>query len=501
MAVAAATAADHDHASLVPRGVVGRAGRFEDRRLLTAGLVISGGIVAGMFLESGTLMVVAAVAAFGAAIIFPSLGLVVLAFMGPLKPPPAIPAPGFTEILVVAILLGCVYRLPFSRARLRLSAPLLLLCAFVLYAFVQQLPDMATGYAGIRSHDVGYLFYQLLTGFGTIVAGGFVLRGRSPYPFLAALLISGTFAALLGIVTADSIPIAKLANLMPTADVASRAAGPFGNPNSFGQLLAYASVLAAGWFACTRSPRLRAGFVVVVGIMVYAMSLSLSRGAIAALLAGIVALAFTRSRALGLAAVGGALVLVIVGYPLFVELRLTTETGSASAAAAAELAASDAGRLSAVLAGPALFATSPIFGIGFGQYKYMSALVTDQGAGLVAHNWYGTVLAEMGLLGIALWILMLVAVARWLRLRPPHPRLIGFAMLGAVVVGCLFLEPPTSFQTSIVPTLVLTAALVADWTGHNEASGIEGHGWPAGRGQRPTAAHRPVAAAGRRMGS
>jgi len=491
------TAAAHGQASLVSSGLAGRAGVLEDGRLLLAGLAISGAIVAGMSFESGTLMVAAAFAAFVAGLFYPALGLVVLAFMGPLRPPPEIPAPGFNLILVAAILLGCVYRLPLSRTRLRASPPLLFLLAFVLYAFVQQLPDMAAGYAGIRAHDVGYLFFQMLTGLGTVVVAGFVLRGRSPYPFLVALLMSATFAAALGIVTADGVPHAALVNLQAPADVESRASGPFGNPNSFGQLLAYASVLAAGWFASTHSLRLRAGLLVAAGIMGFAVSISLSRGAAATLFAGLVVLAFTRSRALGFAAMGAALVLVVIGYPLFVEWRLTTEAGSASSAAVAELAASDEGRLSAVLAGPALFAMSPIFGIGFGQYKYLSALVTGTGEGLVAHNWYGTVLAEQGLLGIVLWMLMLVAVGVWLRSRPARPRSIGFVMLGAAIVGCLFREPPTSFQTSVLPTIVLTAALVGDWGGRPAVAGTEGQRTPARAAHRHDTVRRPVEAADR----
>ncbi len=453
-------------------------------------MAIAGGVVVGMFLESGTLMGVAAFAAFGAGIVNPALGLVILAFMGPLRPPPAIPAPGFDIILVGAILLGSVYRLPVSRARVRVSPPLLLLFAFVLYAFVQQLPDMASGYAGAQAHDVGFLFYQLLTGLGTVVAAGFVMRGRSPYPFLVALLASATLAALLGIVTADGVPYARLANLMPPADVASRATGPFGNPNSFGQLLAYAIAAAAAWFAATHTVRVRVGLLAAIGIMLLAVSLSLSRGAAATLLAGLVALAFARGRAIGFAAVAGALALVVVGYPLLVDWRLTTEAGSASSAAAAQLAASDAGRLGAILAGPALFATSPIFGIGFGQYKYLSGLVTDQGAGLVAHNWYGTVLAEQGMLGIALWLLLLVTVGLWLWSRPARPRLVGFATFGAVIVGCLFLEPPTSFQTSALPAMVLTAALVGNW------APSAGPACAESRRIRPGASRRPTEAAG-----
>ena len=464
MAVATATATPRGRAAVATRGLLARARPREDGRLLIAGVAIAGAIVTGMVLKSDALMMAGSLAAIVAGLAYPALGLVVLAFMGPLKSPSVIPAPGFDLALVVVILLGCVYRLPIERPRLQASTPLLLLLAFGLYVFVQQLPDMVSGYAGDRSHEVGYLFFQLLAGLGTVVAAGFILRGRSPYPVLAALLLSAMFAAILAIVTADSVPFAGLSNLVPRPDVGSRAAGPFGNPNVFGQLVAYASVLAVGWFASTQSRPLRAALLAALGIMAYAISLSLSRGAVAALLAGLVTLAFVRSRTLGLATVAAALIVVIVGYPLFVDWRLTTETGSASSAAVVEMAASDESRLSAVLAGPALFAMSPVFGIGFGQYKFMSALVADEGGGLVAHNWYGTVLAEQGLTGVVLWLLMLVGVGAWLRSRPPIPRSIGAAMLCATVTGCLFLALPINFQVAVLPLLVVTAALVADWT-------------------------------------
>jgi hypothetical protein len=462
MAVAAARAAGQGRASAASPGLVARFAANQDLRLLVAGFALWVGILTGMFLES-SLMVAVAAAAFGAAVLYPPLGLVVLAFMGPLRQPQEIPAPGFSMILVGAILLGCVYRLPQIRGRFRARAPLLFLIALLVYVFAQQLPEMATGYASDRAHDIGFLFYQLCTGLGTIVAAGILLRGRSPYPVLVAVLFSATFAALLAITTANGVPIPGLANLLAPSDISFRATGPFGNPNSFGQLLAYGGVLAAGWVANSHSVRVRVGLVILVGVMAYALSLSLSRGAIATLLAGLVVLAFARSRALGLLTVTAALALVVVGYPLFVELRLSTEAGGVNAESLAQLAASDEGRLDAILAGPELFAISPIFGIGFGQYEYLSAVVTGQPEGIVAHNWYGTVLAEQGLLGIVLWALALIAASRWLRERPARPRSIGFALLGAFAVGCMFLSVPTSFQMSTIPIVVLTAALVADW--------------------------------------
>ena len=458
-----------------------RAGGGGIRRVLTGerlplivGLVISCVILVGMIRKSQILMLVGVLAALLISVASPGTGLVVLAFMAPLKPPPAIPAPGFNLILISAILLGCVYRLPIERPQFRAAPALLLLAAFVLYAFVQQLPALLSGYADPRAHDVGYLFYQLLAGFGTIVAAGLALRNRSPYPVLVALLLSAVIAVALAIVTADGG--GSLEGLVAKSDLASRASGPFGNPNNFGQFLAYACTLAGAWFVTAGSSRVRLALVVAVGVIGFGLSLSLSRGAVATLLAGLVALAFTRGRALGLAAVAAALVLVIVGYPLLVEWRLTNETGSASAAAAAELAASDVGRFGAILAAPALLAMSPVFGIGFGQYQFMSALVTDAGGGLVAHNWYGTVLAEQGLLGVALWLLMLVSVGMWVQSLPARPRTFGGAMLGAVTVGCLFLAPPTSLQTSVIPVIVITAALAADWSAGSRATNAREQG-------------------------
>ena len=422
-----------------------------------------------MLFEFGPLIYLSAFAAGLAGLLYPPLGLIVLAITGPLRPP-SLPGPGFHLILVAAILVGCVFGSTISRDRLLVRPPLLLLVALIAYVFAQQLPDMVSGYAGERSHEVGFLFFQLATGLATIIAAAFVLRDRSPYPLLAALLISATFAAILGILAAGGGQYPLLENLLTPLEVGTRVTGPFGNPNAYSQLLAYAIALAAGLIASTHSLRVRAGLLLPVAIMGYAMTLSLSRGAIATMLAGLVVLAFARGRRIGIAALGVTLALVILGYPLFVEVRLATDAGSVSAAAAEELTSSDDSRLGAIMAGPAVFATSPVFGVGFGQYKFVSPLVTDEGAGLVAHNWYGTVLAEQGLLGIGLWLATLIAVRSWLLSRPERPRLIGLTMLGAAVVGSMFIALPLSFQTSVLPNMVITAALVAEWGGRAAAA-------------------------------
>jgi O-antigen ligase len=106
---------------------------------------------------------------------------------------------------------------------------------------------------------------------------------------------------------------------------------------------------------------------------------------------------------------------------------------------------------------------SPVFGIGLGEYKYFTPEVTDGHLTIVAHNWYATVLAEQGAIGTVVWLLMLVAIVSWLRRLPAVPRRLGFAVFSAVCAGSFFLQPPTHFQTAVLPAVAVTAAAVAKW--------------------------------------
>jgi O-antigen ligase len=428
---------------------------WADGKVVLLGVAIVALILAGMAIGSDRVALAGVMAALAAGFAFPQVGLIVLAVIGTLKPPGVIPAPGFEIVLVGASIVGCLLRLPVDRRRLTVSAPLVALTAFVAFAFLSQLPALLSGYSSTKAHDIGFLFYQLATCFGTLVLAGFVLRGQSPYPVFLALLLSAMVAAALAVSTASGGGF--LANLVASSEEGARPAGPFGNPNNFGQCMAYGGILALAW-AWTSGGSARRYLLVLVGsVLIYAVAVSLSRGAMVALLMGFVAFAFARSRATGVAAAVAVLAIVGIGYPLFLQFRLSVDFSSSSMAALAELNSSDAGRLGTVLAAPGLFATSPVFGVGFGQYKYLNEL------GLVAHNWYGTVLAELGIVGIGLWAAVLITTWRWLRRRPAPARQVGIAMFLAALAGCMFLQPPTSVQTAIIPGLVIAAALVAHW--------------------------------------
>jgi len=466
-----------------------------DVRIVVPALVIGGAILAGMGLNVAPLTLAGALAAIVAGLVAPPVGLATIAFMGPLQPPMVIPSPpGFNAILVGAVVLGCVYRLPIDRPRIRLAAPILPLLGFVLYVWAQQTPEMVAGYAGESGHLAASQFAQLLTGFGAIVVAAYVLRGRSPYPFIAVGLASAVLAALLALVVSYNPEVgAPIRGLLAPTSIDQRGSGSFYNPNYFGVFEAIAIVTTVSWAIGTRSARVRILLLAACAVLGVGLALSLSRTGMIALTAGFVCLAFSRfrPRTAGMIAVG-LLAAAIVLFPLFVQWRLNTTFGASSADAYATLAQSDAGRLSAILAGPQLFLTSPVFGVGWGQYSFMSAKFAGPGVDLAAHNWYINVLAEGGTVGIVLWILLLVAVAMALRSRPTFPRSTGFGVLGAYVAGSLFLEPPTSFQTSALPILVIVAALVSDWTAPSEAGRPPGDGEvPAPLGAQPGGrAHR-----------
>jgi len=463
--MAAAIATDQ-HTSLglpAGTGVAGRTSSLaSDYRTVMVAGAISAAIVAGMALDLAPLTIGAAFAAFLAGIVSPPTGLAILAFMAPLRPPLVIPAPGLNALLVGATVLGCVYRLPLDRPTIRVPAPLLLLLGFVAYVSLQQLPELLSGYSGDVGHLVGYNFGQLLTSVGLIIAAAYVLRGRSPGPFVAIALVSAFIAAILALATFGHPAVGPLSNLVGTSNAVARAVGPFGDPNYFAVYQASAIATALAWMAVVRSRRARLLLFGTSMVLASTFAVSLSRGGLLALVAGLVALAFTRSRRTGAIALLVAVALIAVAYPVYVQWRVTADTSGASAQAYAGLAQSDQARLGAALAAPQLFATSPLFGIGFSHFSFMSGWYV--GFPIESHDWYLNVLAEEGMVGVALWIPMLAAVAVALHRVSRSARTVGYAVLVTYAVGCAALQPPDSFQTSALTALVIVATLVGNWT-------------------------------------
>jgi hypothetical protein len=441
-----------------------RAARSHALLVVASGVAISTMITIGVALGVGALQIAGTGLAALLAIVAPEFGLAILAGVFSLKAPSSVPAPGLNMAIVGCLLFGCVLRLPIDRPRLRLNPSAWLLTAFVFYIFAQQLPDMLGGWAGDKGHQIGYYFFQVLTGFGTILAAGYILRGRSPYPVLAVGLVGAAISAGTAVATFDNpAPGMPFGGLVAIADLGLRAAGPFSNPNYAGSFFAGTLVGTLGLLTFVSSRPIRWLLYAMAILLVVAIVEGQSRGAMIAAFAGIAALVWLRSRPLAIAIVAMGLVAAVLIYPAFVEWRLNNLRGSAAELGYAAMAASDETRLGGSLAGLPLFLAEPVFGVGFLQFYEKSISIAGRQTGIDAHNWYVNVFAEQGSIGGVLWLGMMAALLLELWALRGVALKIGFAVFAAFAVGFNFLQSPTAYQTIALPLLFLIAALVADW--------------------------------------
>jgi O-antigen ligase len=183
---------------------------------------------------------------------------------------------------------------------------------------------------------------------------------------------------------------------------------------------------------------------------------SQSRGALIALVVGVIALAFSRSRKTGLIALllGGAL--AVVAIPLLIELRLAQDAGLDVISAVERQGASDGYRLHALEAGAQAFLTSPLFGVGLFRYTLET--------GFYPHNWFMRIISEQGLVGLTLAIGILVLAYRRFRSLSTLPRSIAMGLLAYAVAGGFFHEPLANIQSLVALLFMFTIVVAADWS-------------------------------------
>jgi O-antigen ligase len=420
-----------------------------DGFLTVAGIAIGLLSVAATMLGSTGLELVASVTAIAASVISPVVGLIALAFVAPIARPLVIPVPGLYVVMMGAMIFGLILRLPIDRPRLRRpAAEVLLLAGFVLYVGAAVVAGRLDGGAGPTATAIASAFARLIEALLALGVGYVVLRGRSPFPVLAGLLLSailGSCIALSQVVGAE----AMFGNLVPPAELAARITGAFDDPNYFGSYLAAMSALAIGCRLEARGRLVRATLLGSIALLSVTLLFTQSRGALVAFMAGLVVIAFTRSRRAVLLTAAAIVLVAAVAYPVFSECRFGEEVPRS--------VMDTAGRAEAWQEALHIFTTSPLFGIGFGQFQ------EEASVGISAHNWYVQLLAETGAVGFALWALFCLAAALALRHRPRPARTIGYSVLAVWMVAGLTLAPPTAFSVTGPVLMTLAAAIAADW--------------------------------------
>jgi putative inorganic carbon (HCO3(-)) transporter len=165
--------------------------------------------------------------------------------------------------------------------------------------------------------------------------------------------------------------------------------GIFEDPNDLGlAILAFTpfALLKLARKGCTVFSRI--GYLLVLGILLYALYLTNSRGTFIGLL---VVFAYLSCRTWG--TVRGLLATAVLGAAVFIA-------GPSRLADLSRSEASASGRIDAWAQGLGLLKWRPILGVGYGSFTEYHALT--------AHNSIVLCMAELGLVGLYVWLLLIV---------------------------------------------------------------------------------------------
>lgn len=223
----------------------------------------------------------------------------------------------------------------------------------------------------------------------------------------------------------------------------------YGDPNDLGYVLATTVPLSV-WLA-RRTAASRIVAIMMVAVILTGLVLTLSRGAIVALVLGVAWVVITEPRSRK-ALVAAALVAAVAGvvFLLLNEARLKTAV-SVKARVASENVQS---RLELWRAATILIVEHPVLGVGPGNFPLYQLEVQDQPEGsatFVVHNAYLEVAAEFGVAGLILFLAFLAI--QWQRLTQAAARSAGPPGLSSAV--------RVSFLIAIAGTMTLSEEFYA----------------------------------------
>lgn len=230
---------------------------------------------------------------------------------------------------------------------------------------------------------------------------------------ITALVIGAAAAAAYGLIVVPSA--AEAAESITAAGDLNRISGTIGDPNLLASVLIVGMVLALALaLDVKRAAVARILFILAAGLCFVAVVATVSRGGIFALAAALVAMvAFAGRRR------GRALVFALA----FATLAMAYFTAFASEAQVQRLENADggSGRTDIWKVGWRMVEANPGHGVGAGNFNVSSihyllvepgavdrsSFIVDQPA--VAHNVYLEILAELGIPGLALFLLVVIA--------------------------------------------------------------------------------------------
>lgn len=395
--------------------------------------------------------------AAGLSVVSPVAGLSMFALMMPMREHEVLAPIRANAIMAGSIALGCLFRMPVDRIPLRVHPGIVVLLGYIGLAALS-LPSAISGHPPEWTSSAMNELLRFSTGAVLFVVAAYVFQLVPPRVIIGLALAGAALAAVLAILDESGfLPLETVTRGLLSDDEGSRASGGFSDPNYLGLFMAPAFVLAVATLSLTRG-RYRAIVLGLAGLLLLSLALSYSRGAYLGAFAGLTVLIGIRSRVAALLLVAVAVLLAVTLYPLFIELRLGDVPTPTDAF---NLLRSEYARTAVFQAGLSMFAASPIYGVGFGVFHFVSPLYTGGNAvsATYSHNQYLGILAEQGLAGVILiaTLVVLTGYAVWSSRSPL--RAAALAMGVTYLVLSMFINSTVSFQGTSIVWLVMAAAL------------------------------------------
>jgi O-antigen ligase/capsular polysaccharide biosynthesis protein len=435
------------------------------------GAIVLGGIALGL---PESAVQAAALVAVIVAVVSPGAGLATIAVTVAMPEPPGFAWLSYPALLTGATAYGLILAAAAGRSRPPLTALSVMAFGYLAVSAVSVVPAL-TGLDGERTVNAAARLFQVGGGVLLVAVSWSYFARRDPRPHLVLMVCAAALAGLLGIsqYAAGGSAGLSFGGLIvdPPGDVIARANGPFSNPNYFGYFLAVSVVLALALAATGGRMRLLALASIPIGV---GLLLTFSRGALLAAGLGVVALIWTKNRVAGFALALIAMTVFIAFIPFLLELRSGVSGVPAPENFGDDI--SDSGRFEAMLSAFPVWRLDPIFGAGFGQYDSESAWFVGSSPATSSHNEYLSLIAEQGVLGVALFVgLAVLTVTRFVR-RPGWSRGVALAPLIAFASGAMIIEPLASLQTSGLMWLTIGAAgAVAGASPSRSPAGLDRH--------------------------
>jgi O-antigen ligase len=433
------------------------------QRILAVGIQAALGVVlAAVYLlavggQQEQLATLAIMGSAAVAVVSPVAGLAMLALIMPMRETEVLEPVRVNAILAGATTFGCIIRMPIDRIPLRVHPGIVLMLGYIALGGISVVPALS-GHPEAWTSSAANELLRLSTGVALFLSASYLFRLIRPELILSLALVATTLAALLAVGNfVGFLPFEGLIHGLLSRSDELRASGGFSDPNYLGLFMAPAAVFVASLVPETQRPW-KVVLVLLAALLFVCTAATFSRGALLAAFAGLLLLVGLRSRrvAVALAIVGGLAALAL--YPIFLEARIG---GALSPGDAYDLARSEQSRATVAAAAFAMFASSPLFGVGFGVFHFLSPAYTGVSAILAtySHNQVLNTLAEQGLVGIVLLAaVVLLATVALAKSRSPFRR--GALAMGVTyLVLSLSVNSTTSFQSSSLVWLVMAAAL------------------------------------------